>query len=64
MIMDAGASGADTLKVMLNYLDVNMAEANAQVNELAMGKSQLIKGSLGLLKRMKKSWMRFMLQVN
>lgn len=54
LIMDAGASGADTLKVMLNYLDVNMAEANAQVNELAMGKSQLIKGSLGLLKRMKK----------
>lgn len=42
------------LKILQKYLGISIAEANEQVNELVIGKSQVVKGYLGLLKDMKK----------
>lgn len=53
-IMDVGSDKSKILKILQKYLGISIAEANEQVNELVIGKSQLIKGYLGLLKDMKK----------
>lgn len=53
-IMDVGLDKSKILKILQKYLGISIAEANEQVNELVIGKSQLIKGYLGLLKDMKK----------
>lgn len=53
-IMDAGSDKSKILKILQKYLGISIAEANEQVNELVIGKSQLVKGYLGLLKDMKK----------
>lgn len=53
-IMDVGLDKSKILKILQKYLGISIAEANEQVNELVMGKSQLVKGYLGLLKDMKK----------
>ena len=53
-IMDVGSDKSKILKILQKYLGISIAEANEQVNELVMGKSQLVKGYLGLIKDMKK----------
>lgn len=53
-IMDVGLDKSKILKILQKYLGISIAEANEQVNELVMGKSQLVKGYLGLIKDMKK----------
>lgn len=53
-IMDVGSDKSKILKILQKYLGISIAEANEQVNELVIGKSQLVKGYLGLLKDMKK----------
>lgn len=53
-IMDVGLDKSKILKILQKYLGISIAEANEQVNELVMGKSQLVKGYLGLKKDMKK----------
>ena len=53
-IMDVGSDKSKILKILQKYLGISIAEAIEQVNELVIGKSQLIKGYLGLLKDMKK----------
>lgn len=53
-IMDVGSDKSKILKILQKYLGISIAEANEQVNELVIGKSQVVKGYLGLLKDMKK----------
>lgn len=53
-IMDVGSDKTKILKILQKYLGISIAEANEQVNELVIGKSQVVKGYLGLLKDMKK----------
>ena len=53
-IIDVGSDKSKILKILQKYLGISIAEANEQVNELVIGKSQVVKGYLGLLKDMKK----------